>query len=36
MDTEAFLSRFKAIDSPEYRAMQAEISRRIKALPLFQ
>lgn len=36
MDAESFASRFKAIDSPEYRAMQSEISRRIKALPLFR
>ena len=36
MDAESFASRFKAIDSPEYRGMQSEISRRIRALPLFR
>ena len=36
MDAESFASRFKAIDSPEYRAMQSEISSRIRALPLFR
>ncbi len=35
--TEAeFVAKFGAVDSPEYRAMMAEIERRIDALPLYR
>lgn len=36
MDTQAFASRFKKIDSPEYEAMKQEIDSRIRSLPLYK
>ncbi len=36
MDTEAFTTRFKTVDSPEYLAMKEQIRARIKALPLYR
>ena len=35
MDSAEFVARFKSIGSPEYRAMEQEIHRRIMALPLY-
>lgn len=36
MNPEQFTARFKAIDSPEYLAMKAQIHARIRALPLYR
>lgn len=36
LNTDAFIQTFTAVDSPEYKAMIADIKARLKQLPLYQ